>query len=177
MARRVRPKGCRRTSAGSVPSKHRLNIDWQTSQRADQEQADQEQADTDRYEKEHVANLPRMAVNFISPLSATKLEFSVEEAAEKALEIETVAPHYGLEKSDTQWVVPHYAYAPLLQLGFSETLLTLNCKQNWGQQECATSPMQCRVRGVQSALVLKTRKAGKLFTQGESNDARPNRPS
>ena len=88
--------------------------------------AQKERADKERAEQERVANLPRMSVNFISPLPAIKLEFNVEEAAQGALE--TIAPHYGLEKSD----------APLLQLQFSETVLTP--KQQLTAEECATSP-------------------------------------
>jgi len=88
--------------------------------------AQKEQADTERAEQERIANLPRMSVNFISPPPATKFEFHVEETVDGALK--TVAPHYGLEKSD----------APLLQLQFSETVLTP--KQQLTAEECATSP-------------------------------------
>ena len=93
------------------------------------------QGEKEQAEQERVANLPRMVVNFISPPPAIKLEFNVEETAEGALE--TVAPHYGLEKSD----------APLLQLDFSETILTP--KQRLiaeGMYMCDES--QCHVLGV-----------------------------
>ena len=67
----------------------------------------------------------------------------VEETAEGALE--TVAPHYGLEKSD----------APLLQLQFSETILTPK-QQLTAEGMCDES--QCHVLGVEAALPLETRK-------------------
>jgi hypothetical protein len=61
----------------------------------------------------------------------------VEETAQGALE--TVAPHYGLEKSD----------APLLQLEFSETVLTPK-QQLTAEGMCDES--QCHVLGVEAAL-------------------------
>ena len=117
-------------------------------EQADKERAEQKQADTERAEKERVANLPHMSVNFISPLPAIKLEFDVEETAEGALE--TVAPHYGLEKSD----------APLLQLQFSETILTPK-QQLTAEGMCDES--QCHVLGVEAAL--ETGKANILRAQ------------
>ena len=94
-------------------------------------------SEKERAEKERVANLPRMSVNFISPLPPIRLEFDVEETAQGALE--TVAPHYGLKKSD----------APLLQLQFSETVLTPK-QQLTAEGMCDES--QCHVLGVEAAL-------------------------
>ena len=109
--------------------------------------AQKEGADKERAEQERIANLPRMSVNFISPSPPIKLEFNVEETAEGALE--TVAPHYGLEKSD----------APSLQLQFSETVLT-PMQQLTASGMCDESQLQCCVLGVGAAL--ETRKANTL---------------
>merc|ERR1711865_417923 len=112
----------------------------------EKERADKERADKERAEQERIANLPRMSVNFISPPPATKFEFNVEETAEGALE--TVAPHYGLEKSD----------APLLQLEFSETILSPE-QQLTGAGMCDES--LCSVLGVEAALEKRKAEARK----------------
>ena len=118
--------------------------DKERAEKEEKERADQERADKERAEQERVANLPRMSVNFISPPPASKHEFSVEETAEGALE--TVAPHYGLEKSD----------APLLQLQFSETVLSPE-QQLGGAGMCDES--LCSVLGVEAILEKRNAKA------------------
>merc|ERR1712166_1322868 len=113
-----------------------------SSEQKEKERAQKERAEKERAEKERIANLPRMSVNFISPPPAIKFEFNVEETAEGALE--TVAPHYGVAKSD----------AGLLQLEFSETILTPE-QQLTAAGMCDES--LCSVLGVEA--ILETRKA------------------
>ena len=85
--------------------------DKERAEKEEKERAEIEEADKEQAEQERIANLPRMSVNFISPPPATKLEVHVEETVDGALK--TVAPHYGVHKSD----------ARLLQLEFCETIL------------------------------------------------------
>merc|ERR1712166_997671 len=117
-----------------------------SSEQKEKERAQKERAEKERAEKERVANLPRMSVNFISPPPAVKFEFNVEETAEGALE--TIAPHYGLKKSD----------APLLQLEFSDTILTPK-QQLTAVGMCDES--LCSVLGVQAALEKRKAEARK----------------
>ena len=83
------------------------------------------------------------------PRTILDAKFDVEETVERALE--TIAPHYGLEKSD----------APLLRLQFSKTILTpkqqLTTEGMCGESICHELGTEAALENIREANTLKVK--------------------
>ena len=102
----------------------------------DLERIRKERIARERAERDRVANSKLILVKVTSPPGC---EIEINEAVTVRVFLEEVAPYYGLEKSD----------APLLQLEFSETILTPE-QQLGGAGMCDES--LCSVLGVDAVL-------------------------
>ena len=128
---------CRQLLASKMGKGGGICSSSETERLQDEERRYRALQERNEAERERVANLSRLNVNFISPPPATKFEFHVEETVGGALK--TLAPHYGVNEPDV----------PSLQLEFSDTILTPE-QQLTAAGLCDES--LCHVLGVEAVL-------------------------